>query len=62
MAQYEKHVPYYYDGTTWKKIKVYINQNGTDYSLQQSYVAVNIPILNAFILPATTLKLDFEKR
>lgn len=61
MAEFEKHTPYYWNGTTWKKVKAYI-KNGTNYSLQQPYVALDIPILNAFILPTTTLNLSFEKR
>ena len=50
MLIFEKHIPYYYDGTEWKKLKAYVMNNNDEFEGKDTYVMldINTPILNKF--------------
>lgn len=61
MTQFEKYTPYYYNGTTWEKVTSYIKKDSS-FINYVPYIYIELPILDAFILPTTIENLSFEKR
>ena len=59
-VNFEKYIPYYYNGTSWVRADAYVQSSGM--VKRDIFIAVDFPILDHFVLPTTITTLNFNNQ